>query len=238
MHEDDIVPMNNAGEDELDGAYDEDMEYEDESDVRAPIFAANSNRDRPMSVPETLGVDPARIQSLKAAFDGDAVAPSPHRRIYASHAAPPSSFEVPEFSPSKRFRSERMLGAPVTFTPRPVAPLPLVAPLAPKSAEFSIGSSYYFFFFCTHRALPDSALFYGTPASFVPLKQSLSCQHFGDAKDSGLYLGRSFRVGWGPNGTLIRPGASVGSLKVDQVIAVRHLPSTPAASNVRSLQCL
>ncbi|CAI8057887.1 Nuclear pore complex protein Nup98-Nup96 [Geodia barretti] len=49
--------------------------------------------------------------------------------------------------------------------------------------------------------------------SLVPMSDSLVCGRTRLAADAGLFLGRSFRVGWGPNWTLSHSGSSISGTR-------------------------
>ena len=49
--------------------------------------------------------------------------------------------------------------------------------------------------------------------SLVPMSESVVCGHTRVAADAGLFLGRSFRVGWGPNWTLSHSGSPVSDTR-------------------------
>ena len=46
--------------------------------------------------------------------------------------------------------------------------------------------------------------------TILPLKQSVICGKVPCIADAGLVMSRSFRVGWGPNWTLVHSGKAVG----------------------------
>jgi hypothetical protein len=168
---------------------------------------------RPMSLPEQMGMDPAHLQRMKSSFalsrDQTTTPLSPVHRIYATQQQ--LDFNEPEFSPAKRPRTSNTTQTPGTFQPRTIPPVVIIPELVPlKTDRFTVDS-------------------------FVPLKDSVTAKHVGNVKDAGTYMGRSFRVCWGRNGTIVRPGMVVGSVKIDKVQTVLPLPTTKSASNVRLL---
>jgi nuclear pore complex protein Nup98-Nup96 len=46
----------------------------------------------------------------------------------------------------------------------------------------------------------------------IPFDRSVAFEHKRNLTDAALFMGRSFRVGWGPNGTLIHSGFPVGKV--------------------------
>ena len=55
-------------------------------------------------------------------------------------------------------------------------------------------------------------------AHVVPLSESVVNKKQNFLADAALVMGRSFRVGWGPNWTLVHSGKAVGKAKTKQGI--------------------
>lgn len=63
----------------------------------------------------------------------------------------------------------------------------------------------------------------------------ITINHSGNIVDAGLFMGRSFRVGWGPNGILVHTGNLVGSTNSQRIIfsSVVHVEKVSIDNCVR-----
>ncbi|KAE8628184.1 hypothetical protein XENTR_v10007381 [Xenopus tropicalis] len=183
-------------------------EEQDISEEQEPLSASSH-------IASSLGINPHALQVMKASLlleeeDGEIMSrfssfpssmdPYPDvrspRLFPSSHAKRPSSIGLlqSKFSaPSMSRLSETVQGS---HSPKihPAAPWSVPAPLAPS---FMPGPA------------PDTHLrTVGTrrQQELVPLEKSVTHGRGTLMIDMGLFMGRSFRVGWGPNWTLVHNG--------------------------------
>ncbi len=196
----------------------------------------------------TMGLSTHRMQVMKASFFGtaDASIPAPNAftssksRHVASARVPSGHFAPPK--PLQNGFSPTLLKGDAHHQLRP--PHPHVS--FDSRADSKLEASYL-----EQSELSSSLYMDGLPAAPDTLRQStVSAMHAQSAlitarhdlnslvagdkslvqgktrlvADSGLFLGRSFRVGWGPNWTLAHSGTSVSPVQSDPEAEVRHQP--------------
>lgn len=168
------------------------------------------------SLPSQLGLDPVRMHQMRATLFAEDEAEAVRRQRYMRTpvaAFPAPSFApmlTPEQEPTQSEEAEDAGGRPLAVWQRKRAlhggathpsPAKRAAPLAitgpapegapPKRARVAIG-------FVDEQA-PEAAV-----------------EHSRAGVDAGLFLGRSFRVGWGPGGVLVHAGGASASESEDQ----------------------
>eukprot|EP01114_Cavostelium_apophysatum_P010587 TRINITY_DN2449_c0_g1_i4.p1 TRINITY_DN2449_c0_g1~~TRINITY_DN2449_c0_g1_i4.p1 ORF type:complete len:1866 (-),score=435.79 TRINITY_DN2449_c0_g1_i4:22-5619(-) len=209
---------------------DDDAVFDDsraiEEDLVEPI--------EPLRLPSRLGLDTAKMQTMKSFFlDREDESEAHVEKPFAGH------FEMEKFMspvhkiPTFEETDERMTTSFEADEPKP-ALLPWTSSTA-KLESFAAEAHRHHLqdFEVLRRELREQKV----PP--VPVEHSISFKRQHCLADAGLFMGRSFRVGWGPNGLLFHSGNPVGR-KVNQLgpasqISVEKIFVTPEASSADAL---
>lgn len=153
------------------------------------------------SLPAHLGLDPARMKEMKMLmFSGDGDEGDYNDEFSSGKKQVAYGEKYPVYNSGLR----------VNYKPSPPPPRKTPVPLLEyKSNSFDVN---------TPRTLLLSQQNKGSPLRVVKSKgfkldykqeTPVSGYHSRNIVDAGLFMGRSFRVGWGPNGLLIHSGVPV-----------------------------
>ncbi|KAL9234180.1 hypothetical protein vseg_009079 [Gypsophila vaccaria] len=202
--EDDIV-MDDAGSGDDDeegvirgGVGDEEEEEEGEEDDGFDVGVNGTEFSH--SLPSHLGLDPVKMREMQMMmFQGDE----------------DEEFDEVQSSDEKRLSRERSplynSGMRLSYKPSPPplrkTPVPL---LEYKSSNFDVNAPGTLLLAQQNKGLPFRV---AKPEGFrleSNHETPVSGYHSRNIVDAGLFMGRSFRVGWGPNGVLIHSGTPVG----------------------------
>ncbi|KAM7480292.1 hypothetical protein LguiA_028505 [Lonicera macranthoides] len=188
---------------ELDGS--EVSDIDEETAIVDPVMLSHS-------LPAHLGLDPAKMREMRMLmFPGEEEEPEEFN-VTLSHNRIPFNKES-KISPLQH--SSRTVH-------RSSPPLPRKTPLA--LLEYNPGSF--------NSSSPGSILM-APQNKTLPLKTTktegfklelrhetpVTRNHSWNIVDAALFMGRSFRVGWGPNGVLVHTGAPVGSRNPQRVLS-------------------
>ena len=201
----------------------DDDDYED-----AMVGVVNGGEPHPQMMEQyvsTLGLNPHRMQVMKASFFGTddtslhniptvpltskgrpAVVAKPLQNHYQSPTllrkdafqSPRPSFNETTTGDRSTMEFTTVAGGPDSFTVPPFttrAPPPM--PVHPTLSSLQAQSSLLMAKHNLHTLIPQEK-------SFVREKSRM-------VADAGLFLGRSFRVGWGPSWTLAHSGTQIAS---------------------------
>ena len=199
----------------------DDEEFEDALDEGGVIKHKKSHPFGPSyRFVSTMGLDAQRMQVMKASFFDELEPTQPQRPVLKPVKPVLGSsieFGVPQSRLVHPFHSDHV--PQQQYFPRPsVETLRSVSiPNSPIQMKPSTEETVpNFESYTTHPSMKvqsetQSALLLPRHAlhCIVPLKASLSNNRLGLFADLGIFLGRSFRVGWGPNWTLAHSGYSL-----------------------------
>ncbi|KMT15924.1 hypothetical protein BVRB_3g051110 [Beta vulgaris subsp. vulgaris] len=155
------------------------------------------------SLPAHLGLDPARMKEMKMLmFSGEGDEDENYDDFPSREKQGAYGEKFPLYNSGLR----------VNYKPSPPPPRKTPVPLLEyKSNTFDINAPGTLALSQQHKGLPLRVV---KPKGFkLDCKQEtpVSGYHSQNIVDAGLFMGRSFRVGWGPNGLLVHSGASVNS---------------------------
>ncbi|KAK9740860.1 hypothetical protein RND81_03G066300 [Saponaria officinalis] len=191
--EDDIVMDDvGSGDDvgEMSGGAGEDDGFVDDDDDGFDVGV--NGPDLSHSLPTHLGLDPARMREMQMMmFRGD---------------EDEEFEEIPFREKSPLYNSGMRLSYKPSPPPLRKTPVPL---LEYKSSNFDVNAPGTLLLTQQNKGLP---LRVAKPEGFrleSNRETPVSGYHSRNIVDAGLFMGRSFRVGWGPNGVLIHSGTSV-----------------------------
>ncbi|XP_048129768.1 nuclear pore complex protein NUP96 isoform X2 [Rhodamnia argentea] len=165
------------------------------------------------SLPAHLGLDPAKMNEMRMLMF-----PNDEEELEHINEIPPSG----KSSLSKDYARSSFQSSTQRMTPKvtpPVArrtPLPLLE-YRPHTADSSSPGAILL----TQQNRDMSLKATGVEG----FKLDITCEtpltgHYSrNIVDAGLFMGRSFRVGWGPNGVLVHSGTSVGSKDSQRVLS-------------------
>ncbi|OMO74197.1 Peptidase S59, nucleoporin [Corchorus olitorius] len=157
------------------------------------------------SLPTHLGLDPVKMKEMRMLMFPDEERELEDFRGSASHQKPTfgKDYVRSPLHNSNQRTSYRSSPPVVRKTP--------VALLEYKSGTFDSSSSGTVLMAQENKGLPLKMI--KKEGFKLDLKQEtpVTGSHSGNIVDAALFMGRSFRVGWGPNGILIHSGTPVGS---------------------------
>ncbi|PRQ56486.1 putative nuclear protein [Rosa chinensis] len=163
------------------------------------------------SLPAHLGLDPIKMQEMRMLMFSDLDEEAEDMKELPAHYNP--SFGK-EYSRSPLENAQRMS---YRSTPPAVRKTPL-ALLEYKHGSFDSNSPGAILMAQENKALPLKTLKEGFKldlSSETPVTRKDSR----NIVDAGLLMGRSFRVGWGPNGILVHAGTPIGSNGSQRVLS-------------------
>ncbi len=222
-----------SGDEEFEDAYEE-------------MGAAVSSQQLPLAPPQQLvGPSTQHVQLMKMSFFTKEE-PQEENRPMAPATAPRSPsllFPAVHPTPQRTPRTSMLYRKQPTPTRSPAAPSPASVPICalyrsslsmltpqrlqqPPASPARHASS-------SSSSLAQSAILMSKRdlRTLVSSRESLQTGNTRCLCDHGLFLGRSFRVGWGPNWTLVHSGAQMSSPSAGKVpsqgtLFSRHVPSS------------
>ncbi|KAL8142254.1 hypothetical protein V2J09_015286 [Rumex salicifolius] len=155
------------------------------------------------SLPAHLGLDPVKMNEMRMLMfpfnEEDDEIPSEipsHEKqpFHGEHIRSPYNY-------SDRIRNHRPSPQPTRKTP--------LALLEYNSSSFDLHSSGTILMSQDNKGLPLRAVKAEGFKQEAPCDTPVTRSHYRNIVDAGLFMGRSFRVGWGPNGVLVHSGTPV-----------------------------
>ena len=194
---------------------------------------------------EALGVSSHRLQVMKASFFGEEEEYGDYRSSMPASRGPlqedinrsglrPVREAVPEKEPAGDLWQANAMGSPAKYLAGMSMGMPRgrIASPIPRILRESMDTS---------GRLPPAPIIPSTASprkkmpkivgsrprlGLVPVEQSVVCSRHNHLADAGLMMGRSFRVGWGPNWTLVHSGKAVGIEAIRPKIKEEPMPFT------------
>ncbi|CAL9006063.1 unnamed protein product [Prunus brigantina] len=156
------------------------------------------------SLPAHLGLDPVKMKEMRMLMFPDGEEEAEELNQVPAHYN--TSFGREYIRPPLQNTSQRMSDR---STPPPVRKTPL-ALLEYKHGSFDSNSPGAILMAQENKVMPPKILKEGFKLD-LKHETPVTKRHCRNIVDAGLLMGRSFRVGWGPNGTLVHAGTPVGS---------------------------
>lgn len=163
------------------------------------------------SLPAHLGLDPIKMQEMRMLMFSDAEEEAEDFKESPSHYNP--SFGK-DYSRSPLQNAQRISHR---SSPPAVRKTPL-ALLEYKHGSFDSNSPGAILMAQENKALPLKTLKEGFKLD-LSRDTPVTRKDSRNIVDAGLFMGRSFRVGWGPNGVLVHAGAPIGSSGSQRVLS-------------------
>ncbi|OMO52887.1 Peptidase S59, nucleoporin [Corchorus capsularis] len=157
------------------------------------------------SLPTHLGLDPVKMKEMRMLM-------FPNEEMELEDFRGSASHQKPTFG--KDYVRSPLHNSSQRTSYRPSPPVVRKTPVALleyKSGTFDSSSSGTVLMAQENKGLPLKMI--KKEGFKLDLKQEtpVTGSHSGNIVDAALFMGRSFRVGWGPNGILIHSGTPVGS---------------------------
>ncbi|KAM9781649.1 nuclear pore complex protein Nup98-Nup96 isoform X2 [Syngnathus typhle] len=188
----------------------------------------------PNHMVSSLGINPHTLQIMKASLLTEDEDESDFRQDHLKISSDLSLCHVqpgrPSVGPLFQARISSGLLSQPPDSPRGLAS-PLPWPRAPRSSHWAVPATASSFMLSPKQAEPlVKTVGVRRLAGPVPLEESIAQGKGNLLMDTSLYVGRSFRVGWGPGWTLAHCGHSLSSLPAEQL---GHLPANTMDFNLR-----
>ncbi|CAO2828861.1 unnamed protein product [Amaranthus hypochondriacus] len=210
--EDDIV-MDDADADPVENCVEMNDDVGEDEGIGSDRFDMGQNGpDLSHSLPTFLGLDPDRMKEMKMLMFSD-----DGNDIEDNSGFPSYEKQVAHREKSPLYNS----GLMVDYKPSPAPPRKTPVPLLEyKWKDFDVNSPGALVLSQKNKGSPVRMV---NPVGFkLNFKQEtpVSDYHSRNIVDAGLFMGRSFRVGWGPNGLLIHSGVPVGNARQGMLSSV------------------
>ncbi|KAL3736876.1 hypothetical protein ACJRO7_025760 [Eucalyptus globulus] len=179
------------------------------------------------SLPAHLGLDPAKMNEMRMLMF-----PNDEEELeYINEIPPGKSSLSKDYARSSFQNSAQRMTHKVSPPVARRTPLPLLE-YKPCTADSS--SPGAILLMQQNKDMPSKAARVEGFKLDTTRETPLTGHYSGNIVDAGLFMGRSFRVGWGPNGVLVHSGAPVGSKDSRRVLSsVIHIEKVAIDKAVR-----
>ncbi|CAG8507664.1 2125_t:CDS:10 [Ambispora gerdemannii] len=192
---------------ELDSEEDEYEEREFKPHHATPTSQIRNDENTPFSTPSSNSKDASKKTTTPAKAFSETLRLDPNRVFQMTNTLFPSSSDKQNviatsdfYSPSPNTRGKRNIDTSLEME---IEPVPDLGEKVESRKSFVT----------IPPPIPQTQfIFRGRPAKFrrINYSESISYQKDGLVADAGLAMSRSFRVGWGPNGTFVHCGTVCG----------------------------